>query len=81
MVSINVNRNSLILVWVVIESENEDSWCYFFKYLILIIPEIKEIETVFISDRDKGLRAANNKLGDQIIRAICAYYLIDNFTT
>jgi hypothetical protein len=36
---------------------------------------------VFISDRDKGLGAADDKLGDRIIKAICAYYLMDNFTT
>jgi hypothetical protein len=31
-------------------------------------------------DRDKGLSTANNALEDKIIRAICAYHLIDNFT-
>jgi hypothetical protein len=36
---------------------------------------------MFINDRDKGLRAANDKLRDRIIKAICAYHLIDNFTT
>jgi hypothetical protein len=45
------------------------------------IPEIKEEATVFISDCDKGLKAADDKLGDKVIRAICAYYLINNFTT
>jgi hypothetical protein len=59
----------------------EDSWRYFFKHLVLAIPEIAEEETVFISDRDKGLGAADDELGDRIIRAICAYHLIDNFTT
>ena len=28
---------------------------------------------MFISDRDKGLRAADDELEDKIIRAICAY--------
>jgi hypothetical protein len=36
---------------------------------------------VFISDRDKGLKAADDELRDKIIRAICAYHLINNFTT
>jgi hypothetical protein len=36
---------------------------------------------MFILDRDKGLGAADDKLGDRVIRAICTYYLIDNFTT
>jgi hypothetical protein len=42
---------------------------------------ISEEPTIFISDRDKGLGAANDELGDGIIRAICAYHLMDNFTT
>jgi hypothetical protein len=36
---------------------------------------------MFISDRDKGFGAADDELGDYVIRAICAYYLIDNFMT
>jgi hypothetical protein len=36
---------------------------------------------MFISNRDKGLGAADDELGDRIIRAICTYYLMDNFTT
>ena len=63
------------------ESENEDSWHYFFKHLIYIIPEIEEEAIIFILDRDKGLGAADNELRDKIIRAVYAYYLIDNFTT
>jgi hypothetical protein len=47
------------LAWVVVESENEDSWRYFFKNLVRAIPEILEEATVFISDRDKGLGAAD----------------------
>jgi len=78
---INANRNGLVLAWAVVKSENEDSWRYFFKHLIRAIPEIEEEATIFISDRDKGLGAADNELGDGIIRAVCAYYLMDNFTT
>ena len=63
------------------ESENEESWYYFFKHLVRAIPEIKEEATVFISDHNKSLGAADDELGDRIIRAVCAYYLIDNFTT
>lgn len=64
-----------------VESENKDSWRYFFKNLVRAIPEIEEEATVFISDRDKGLLAADGEFGGEIIRAIYAYHLIDNFTT
>ena len=46
-----------------------------------MIPEILEEATIFISDYNKGLGAANNKLRDSIIQANCAYHLMDNFTT
>jgi hypothetical protein len=36
---------------------------------------------VFISDRDKGLRAADNELGENILRAVYTQHLKDNFTT
>jgi transposase-like protein len=79
-VGIDANGNTLILAWAVVESENEDSWRYFFHHLIIAIPEISEEPTVFISDRDKGLGAADDELGENIIRAICAQHLKDNFT-
>jgi hypothetical protein len=79
-VGIDANGNTLILAWAVVESENEDSWRYFFHHLITAIPEISEEPTVFISDRDKGLGAADDELGENIIRAICAQHLKDNFT-
>ena len=78
---INANGNGLVLAWAVVESENEDSWRYFFKHLVRAIPEIEEEATIFISNRDKGLGAADNELGDGIIKAVCAYHLMDNFTT
>jgi hypothetical protein len=36
---------------------------------------------VFISDRDKGLRAVDDELGENILRAVCVQHLKDNFTT
>ena len=80
-VGINVNGNELVLAWAVIESKNKDFWYYFFKYLIRTILEIKEEETIFISDCNKGLSTTDNKLRDRIIRIVCTYYLMDNFTT
>ena len=34
---------------------------------------------MFISDRDKGLGATDDELGDRIIKVMYTYYLIDNF--
>jgi transposase-like protein len=79
-VGIDANGNALILAWAIVESKNEDSWRYFFTNLVRAIPEIEEEATVFISDRDKGLAAVEGELGEGIIRAVCAYHLMDNFT-
>ena len=34
---------------------------------------------MFINNYNKGLSTADNKLKDQIIKTVCAYYLINNF--
>jgi hypothetical protein len=80
-VGIDANGNTLILAWAVVESENEDSWRYFFKHLAKAIPEIVEETCVLISDRDKGIAAAEDELGDHIIRAVCCQHLKENFTS
>ncbi len=59
----------MILAWVIVESENEDSWRYFFRHLVLAIPEVAKEETMFISDQDKGLVAADEELGKKMICA------------
>ena len=45
------------------------------------ISETVEEETVFIGDHDQGFGGADDEFGDYFIRAMCAYYLIDNFRT
>ena len=66
------------MAWAIVESENEDSWRYFFKALVYTI--LEEV-TIFISGRGKDLGAADEELGDRIIRAVYTYYLTDNFMT
>ena len=70
-VGIDANGNTLILAWAVVESENEESWRYFFEHLRESIPEISEEMCVLTSDRDKGIAAAEEELGQYIVRAIC----------
>jgi hypothetical protein len=64
----------------VVESENEESWHYFFKHLAEAIPEIMDELCILISDRDKGIAAAEEELGQYIIWAVCCHHLKDNFT-
>jgi hypothetical protein len=65
-----VNRNLIILAWVVVESKNKELWRYFFRHLVEVILELLEEETVFISEWDKGLGATDNELGENILRAV-----------
>jgi hypothetical protein len=51
----------------------------FFTNLVRAILEIEEEATIFISDCDKRLATIEGKLSKGIIKAVCAYYLIDNF--
>ena len=62
-VGIDANGNTLILAWVVVESENKESWRYFFEHLRESILEILEEMCVLISDRDKGITAVEEELG------------------
>ena len=63
IIGINANSNTLILAWVVVKSENKDSWRYFFEHLRESILEILEEMCVLISDRDKGITAVEEELG------------------
>lgn len=80
-VGIDANGNTLGLAWAFVESENEDSWRYFFGHLATAISEIVEEATVLVSDRNKRIAAAEPKLGDEIIRAVCCRHLKENFTS
>jgi hypothetical protein len=71
-IGINTNSNTLILAWAIIESKNKDSWRYFFCHLATAILDLVEETIVLVLDRDKGIAAADNELGPEILRAIYA---------
>ena len=57
-VGIDGNGKNLILVWAIVEGENSSSWQWFLANLKRAIPGIENNLTL-ISDRDKGLLAAD----------------------
>lgn len=79
-VGIDANGHALVLAWAVVESENAESWAYFFKFLRQAIPCLTEEVFTFISDRDKGIEAAEVEMGSKMQRALCCYHLEKNFT-
>ena len=73
-VGIDANGKNLILAWAIVESENTDSWTWFLSHLKSAIPESTGM--TLISDRDKGLLAAQDKVyGDSICSLICCFHL------
>ena len=73
-VEIDGNGKNLPLAWAIVESENKDSWTWFFSHLKTAIPEV--LGMTMISDRDKGLLAAEQEIfGDEIQGLICCFHL------
>jgi len=76
-VGIDANGKSLILAWAVVESENTASWTWFLENLKCVI--LQSVLMTLISDRDRGLLAADTVMGNQVTRAICCFHLSQNF--
>lgn len=72
-VGIDANGHNLLLTWAVVESENSDSWSWFVSQLKCAIPDC--LKMTLISDRDKGLLAADTVLGSGVHRLICCFPL------
>jgi zinc finger SWIM domain-containing protein 3 len=73
------NQKSFLLMWAIVESENTESWRYFFRHLTTAIPEIVNAPATVMSDRQKGLLTAEEVLGPNAIRLVCVEHLRKNF--
>lgn len=78
-VGIDANGETLILAWAVVESENKDSWSWFFQHLRWAIPEVSTEPSTLLSDRDKGLLEAERVLGPLVVAAWCCHHIKENF--
>ena len=74
---VDANNHYLLLAWAVVESENTESWRWFLNHLKNAIPQI--LDASIISDRDKGLLAAEDTLGNNVVRLFCLEHLRRNF--
>lgn len=79
-VRIDANGQTTILAWAIVESENLESWKYFFSHLQQAMPEVFQELLITISNRDKGLDAGNTKLElpNTVAHVICCQYLKKN---
>lgn len=78
-VGIDANGETIILAWAVVESENKDSWSWFFQHLRWAIPEVSTETSTLLSDRDKGLLEAERVLGPHLVVAWCCHHVKENF--
>jgi hypothetical protein len=76
-VTVDGNDEVMVLAWALVESENEESWAFFFRELDRGIPEINRAGVTLISDRDKGLVAAD-RFFPRAKRAYCCQHIADN---
>jgi hypothetical protein len=76
-VTLDGNDEIIVLAWALVESENEQAWAFFFRELNRAIPEINRRDTTLISDRDKGIIAADSILADTR-RAFCCQHIAEN---
>jgi len=68
---------TITLAWGIIESESEESWRMFLSNTKTAILWINELDVTIMSDRDKGLKAADYEL-EQANRAYCTQHLKAN---
>lgn len=76
-VTVDGNGHCLILAWAIVESENAESWAYFFEHFKAAIP--KAIKASIMSHRENGLHIGVHVLGPDIIRLHCLKHLHQNF--
>jgi hypothetical protein len=79
-VALDAENQIIILAWAVVESENESSWRWFLSQLTEAIGDLDVETTTLISDRDKGLQAADNQLA-YAKRAFCTQHIASNVQT
>ena len=70
-VGINTNDNILPLSWALVPTENEHWWTWFCNFLKSWFPLMSQKGFVFMSNRDKGLKASLNVIFPEGAPAHC----------
>ncbi|MGI4851955.1 MAG: transposase [Janthinobacterium lividum] len=72
------NDKLIILAWGLVISESTESWNWFLSHLRRGLPTANSYDSVFISDRDKGLLRAVQEQFPLAHQAYCVYHLSKN---
>ncbi|XP_074266000.1 uncharacterized protein LOC141588456 [Silene latifolia] len=75
----NGNHNLYPIAWVVVEVENKDSWCWFLKLLSADLGKVESEGMTFMSDMQKGLLDALNRVVPKAEVRYCVRHMWSNF--
>ncbi|CAA7062236.1 unnamed protein product [Microthlaspi erraticum] len=70
------NFNIFPIAFAVVDTENDESWEWFFRQLNLVIPDDEGL--AIISDRHKSISKAIRKVYPHASRGVCTYHLYKN---
>jgi len=76
-VGFDAEEHIATITWAIVEGENESSRKWFFSQLKDGLPDLNCEDITIISDRDKGLRAAENDL-EYATHVFCVQHLAEN---
>jgi hypothetical protein len=65
------NNKILPLTWAIVPIEDGDNWLWFLQGIKEYFASIDQVGIVFISDRDKGLRAAVTEVYPELHHSYC----------
>jgi hypothetical protein len=80
-VGIDANNNGVPVCWALVPIENEYWWIWFFEHLSKACPGTSKKDYMFISDREKGLSPALDKVFPLAFHAYCCQHIADNIQT
>lgn len=75
----DANKQIYPLAFAVVDSENDQSWNFFFEQLSIVIPNTPNL--VFISDRHKSIAKAIQRVYSEENHVVCTRHLKENLKT
>jgi hypothetical protein len=77
-VGIDANNNGVPISWALVPIENEYWWTWFLQHLQVAVPISAGDNFLFMSDREKGLGPAVDKVYPAALHIYCCQHIADN---
>jgi transposase-like protein len=81
VVGIDANNNGVPVAWALVPIEDEYWWTWFFEQLYIAMPNSRRRGQIFMSDREKGIPLALEKVYPLATHAYCCQHIADNVQT